>query len=155
MAEELAKDARDLIGAVETRDVERVRKLLHSEPALAHTRVFHRDPRGETLLQLATPDFGVPITDDDLRMAELLLDAGADIDATGYPANNEGGTALIYAAWADHVPLVRLLAERGADREARNDKGETALDTAARHGNRDVVQTLIRAGALYTLRHVI
>jgi ankyrin repeat protein len=144
-----------IIRAVESADAAQTAALLRANPALARTPVHHRDPRGETLLHLVVPDLGQPTTPAHLAVAGLLLDGGAEIDATGFPANNEGATPLIYAAWADQVPLVELLLARGANREARSHRGERAMDQAARHGNRGVVEALIAAGDSFTFSHLL
>jgi ankyrin repeat protein len=65
--------------------------------------------------------FGV----DDL--ARLLLDAGADPNATG----DHGSTPLHAAATNGNGPLAELLLTHGARRDARNAKGRTPADLAA------------------------
>jgi ankyrin repeat protein len=144
-----------LIQAVQSADAQQVETLLRQQPLLAQIQATHRDPRGETLLHLVVPDLGQPTMPAHLQIAALLLDYGTDLEATGFPANNEGATPLIYAAWADQPELVKLFLERGADTEVRHDRGERAIDTAARHGNIRVVEALIEAGASYTLTHLL
>ncbi len=41
---------------------------------------------------------------------------------------NDGWTALIWAAYGGHVGVCELLIEKGADVEAGNKDGKTALD---------------------------
>ena len=55
---------------------------------------------------------------------------------SGYPALSGSDTALVAA-----------LVGAGADMEARNDSGETALATAARHGNDRLVSKLLELGS--------
>ena len=43
--------------------------------------------------------------------------------------------------------MVRLLVDRGADVKAKDNYGETVLDTAVRLGNRAVVRLLVGKGA--------
>jgi ankyrin repeat protein len=58
----------------------------------------------------------------------LLLDSGADVDAT----SNAGATALMWAT--GDTANVRLLLERDADVNAKAKDGTTALGTAAVRG---------------------
>ncbi len=65
---------------------------------------------------------------EDLAMMQLLLDAGADPDATG-----RGGRRPIHtSAWFAPPGAVELLLDNGADLEIRDGDGETALFFAAR-----------------------
>ena len=57
---------------------------------------------------------------------ELLLDAGADVNAV----QHQGYTPLLEAAQSGDSELVELLLERGADPDARLDDGRTATDLA-------------------------
>jgi ankyrin repeat protein len=56
-----------------------------------------------------------------------------------------GNTALIYAASGGHAELVRLLLCVGADANARNDAGASALDRAALADRRDAQEVLLAA----------
>ena len=55
-------------------------------------------------------------------------------------------TLLMLSTLADHVPLVEALLRRGADVDAVNAKGQTALILAAASGRHLIVQKLLRAG---------
>ena len=57
---------------------------------------------------------------------QLLLGAGADVDAGAGGAGRSKTTPLIQAALGGHVSCVKLLASYGADPEARDDQGFTA-----------------------------
>jgi len=64
------------------------------------------------------------VTWDDLTPVELLLDAGADINA-----RHEGGdTALHHALRMGHFSVARLLLARGADQTIRNNEGKLPRD---------------------------
>lgn len=74
------------------------------------------------------------------RIARLLLEAGAAVDAT-----LEGGaTALFVAAAEGHARVVALLLEAGADARRTLDDGATALHAAAHEA---VIALLLQAGA--------
>ena len=72
-------------------------------------------------------------------MVDLLLDAGANIDAK----TQDGGTPLQSAAWGGHVETVKILLESGASLPGA---GEKALRTAARRGHVEVLRALLAAG---------
>lgn len=76
-------------------------------------------------------------------MARLLAD-GASVDA----ADEVGRTALHLVVAAGHGEVVRLLAVKGADLDARDKKdGATALHLAVRLGRKDMVELLLAGGA--------
>jgi peptidoglycan/LPS O-acetylase OafA/YrhL len=62
---------------------------------------------------------------DEVEIAALLLDSGADPDAR----NIDGATPLIGAAFLGRADAVKLLLDRGADPDARDNKGARAIDT--------------------------
>ena len=69
-----------------------------------------------------------------VKIAELLMDAGADI----------GEGMLHAAARGDAAEMVRLLVVRGnANVNARNDAGETPLHIAAAHNAAEVIRNLL------------
>jgi ankyrin repeat protein len=60
-----------------------------------------------------------------LRVMTLLLDKGAPVNAR----NDDGATAgMLVARYAQSVPCLRLLLERGADLAAKDNYGHDALD---------------------------
>ncbi|HEY9852097.1 MAG TPA: ankyrin repeat domain-containing protein [Leptolyngbyaceae cyanobacterium] len=83
-----------------------------------------------------------------------LLDAGADPNLGSDEEFEEGTTALMYIASSffasNRAEVIELLVARGADVNARNDKGQTALIIAGE--NADAVKVLIDAGADLNLR---
>ena len=67
-----------------------------------------------------------------------LLDHGASPDAV----DNDGTTALMYAARGGHVQVVRALIDEGADPGATEAHGWTALRIATDEGHDAVVAVL-------------
>ena len=94
-------------------------------------------------------------TTSDVRMMRLLLEHGADPNI----ATQNKTTPLMAAAglnWAeisslgtedDTLAAMQLMVARGADVNAANDQGETALHGAAQRGADKVVQFLAEHGA--------
>lgn len=64
------------------------------------------------------------VTWDDPTAVELLLAAGAHIDAQ----HEDGDTALHHAIRMGHFAIVRLLVARGANQQIRNDEGKLPRD---------------------------
>ena len=85
------------------------------------------------------PPFG------DSERVGWLLEHGAD----PVVKDPEGNTILMLASTSDAVPvsLVKTLIVRGCDVNAKNAKGQTALDFARLHGRTPVVDLLVKAGA--------
>lgn len=94
------------------------------------------DPDGTTPLHWAARH-------NDLKTAEALIKAGADVKA----ANRYGVTPMYLAAMNGSAPMLRLLLDSGVDPNSANPGGETALMTAARTGKIDAVKLLLDRGA--------
>jgi len=106
------------------------------------------------------------LSQDDLDCTQLLLDHGAAIDER----DADGGTLLMYLAGChipafqpmithletvgiqitreelcdglDLTPLAKLLLDYGADRDLKNNEGQTARDIAEKYGNTAMVKLL-------------
>lgn len=59
----------------------------------------------------------------------------------------KGNSALVWAAWAGHLDIVKLLLEYGADVKALDENGNTALFDATRRGHAEVVKVLLDHGS--------
>jgi ankyrin repeat protein len=82
------------------------------------------------------------------EMSQLVLDHGAPLDVK----DREGFTLLMQAVLsmepaADRDRMVRWLLTRGLDPNAKNDRGETAYQLAARLGATTTMELLVKAGA--------
>ena len=77
-----------------------------------------------------------------------LLDHGANINqkATfGGPAHGQGITALHMAAQSGHLPVVKLLVERGADRSIQDDLYQSTAEGGAAYFGRNQVRDYLRS----------
>jgi ankyrin repeat protein len=84
-----------------------------------------------------------------------LLDHGVDVNlrsgGPGFPVGFNDETPLIEAA-SRYAETVRLLIERGADVNARNAMGQTALMRATMNGASEVILLLLEKGADPSIR---
>ena len=62
----------------------------------------------------------------DLTKVKKLLGKGADVNGR----NGDGNTALMYAAYGNHAPIVELLLDHQADVESENFAGVSVFDIA-------------------------
>ena len=74
----------------------------------------------------------------DLSIANLLLQAGATVDAV----NNDGNTALHEAARNGEIQVVEALLNAGADKAVKDKWGKTALDLAQEENYPAIVKLL-------------
>jgi len=79
----------------------------------------------------------------DLEAVEILIEAGAHVNALG----EKGNSALIIAARNGDLDCVRALIHAKAEIEVHNHDGDTALMVAVANDNIDVVEKLIDARA--------
>lgn len=117
-----------------TGDANTVRLILAEEPGSAGEYT----DEGWTALHLAaTPE-----------VAGLLLDAGADIRAQNrHRFAGPGNSPLHGATYLNRVEVVRFLLARGADANARDNAGLTALHLAAGNGWLECARVLLGGGA--------
>lgn len=119
--------------------------------------IFHKEelPKVPVLVYAIEPD-KIPLTDPDPTIARLLLKAGANPNGK----DDQESTPLMTAASWGMINHVRLLLASGAQVDARNDWGHTALYNARAPSNRqgpdkqvlerrkkEAAELLIQAGA--------
>jgi ankyrin repeat protein len=120
--------------AVALGDGERVRAMLAADPSLLERRT----PDG-------FPPVGLAIFFRNGALARWLIEQGADVSAA---AENAQRVAPVHAAAAvcDRETM-RLLLERGADPNARQQVDYTALHGAASRGDMEIARLLLAHGA--------
>lgn len=123
-----------LLEAARNSDKTTLRALL--KPGLKPAAVDAKQGDGATALHWASYH-------DDLESADLLLRAGANVNA----ANDLGATPLWNACQNASAAMVRRLLDAGANPNAALLSGETVLMTAARTGSAAVVEQLLAKGA--------
>jgi len=96
----------------------------------------------DELTEIAHFVFDLARTGDDERLA-AYLDGGVPVDLT----DADGNTLVMLAAYNGRPSTVRLLAERGADVNRANDRGQTPLAGAVFKADTEVVRALLGAGA--------
>ncbi len=115
---------------------DRVRELLAADRDLARAW----SPDGFTALHLAI--FG-----GDAATAELLVEAGADIEAPSRSETARLVRPLHTAVFARQPALAVLLLDRGADPNARESGGFTPLHTATENEEIEMIRLLLARGA--------
>jgi ankyrin repeat protein len=115
------------------------RQMLEADPSLLDRRSAD-----------GYPPLGLAIFFGHRQLAKDLIAAGADVNAA---AGNAQRVAPLHAAAAvrDHE-LLRMLLERGADPNARQQLDYTPLHTAASRGDVEMAKMLIAAGADTTVK---
>lgn len=122
-----------LFGAVMSNNTPAIRKLLAGGANPNEGRFL-----GAPALFLAIGNYNIEAVD-------ALIAAGADVKAT----DGIGTTSLMFAAYneAGDDTLVKRLLDLKVDPNAKNNKGETALQWAMRRGSTAAVEALRQAGA--------
>jgi ankyrin repeat protein len=133
------------IEAIQTGDLEALKRLLEDEPDLATARIARRPGRTLTLLHVAT-DWPGHFPNGSITVARLI-EAGADTNARSDGANKQ--TPLHWAASSDDVEVLDALLDAGADIEAPgafNGVGGP-LDNAVAFGQWAAARRLVERGA--------
>ncbi|MYD52422.1 MAG: hypothetical protein F4W93_13225 [Dehalococcoidia bacterium] len=155
-----------LVEAVEEPDPSTVQAILAEYPHLVHARFYSEHDTGDTLLHRADPGLRLPendqgwslddgTTDAHLKVTGILIDYGADVNATGGSGNTTGETPIGAAGWAGNLRMCQLLLDRGADPNHVSDWGFDALGTITDHKKTDIFKAMVAAGARYEPRHIL
>ncbi|MBC8378670.1 MAG: ankyrin repeat domain-containing protein [Planctomycetes bacterium] len=90
-----------------------------------------------------TPLYFVAMNGKDTRIAQLLIDYGADV----HHKTDGSSTPLHAAATNGNLELIKILIDYGADVNDISMSNRTPLDYAALEGNTEAVKLLVRSGA--------
>jgi len=161
-----------LIRAVESLDIERVRRVLNQQTEslfqtskgpwygtggwqAVHWAAYLGEANILELLSVAGASLDVHCTrgylyapihaaanQDKAEAIAKLIELGAFVDER----TNRNNTALHVAAEMGHVKAIIALLEGGASPNLQNENGDTALHLAAYHGNEAAVEELMKAG---------
>lgn len=105
---------------------EKVQQMLDEDPSLKDARGAH-----------GIPLMYYPVITDNAELAELILSRGADVNAGA-----GGNTALHGAAMMGQTRMTKWLLEHGADPEAVDYEGKTALQRAIENKHDEVAGAL-------------
>jgi ankyrin repeat protein len=158
----MSNPCRSLFAAILEDDPARVKKLIRNDPRLSQEAatddrheqaIAHWIYAGDTALHVAAAGYR-------MKIAELLLAAGADAGAAG---NRRRSQPLHYAAdgyldgpfWNPdrQVAMIRLLIDAGADIHAQDKNGATPLHRAVRTRCAAAVTCLLDAGGDATIEN--
>jgi len=124
----------DIFEAAMLGDLARVQSHLQQDPTLARAR----SADGTTALHFAC-FFGHP------EVARLLVERGSDLRAV---AEKFGNVQPLHSAVAGRsLATIELLLQNGADVNAKQQQGHTALHSAAHHGDVRLAKMLLQYGA--------
>ena len=143
--------ALEVVGAIHTGDVARLKRLLRENPGLATARLGDDDPDGmsRTLLHVAT-DWPGHFPNGAATVA-ALVEGGADVNARFRGPHAE--TPLHWAASSNDVDVLDTLLDAGADIDADGGVigGGTPLADARAFAQWDAARRLVERGAQVTL----
>ncbi|HWU32411.1 MAG TPA: ankyrin repeat domain-containing protein [Marmoricola sp.] len=126
--------------AIREGDLARLKKVLEAAPEVITS---HLGNIGRTPLHVVADWPGY--FPNGPQIAELLIDAGAVIDARG--PDGTGETPLHWTASNDDADVARVLIDAGADLEAPGGSIGTPLDNAIGYGCWNVARVLVASGA--------
>jgi len=93
---------------------------------------------------LGTPMLNIACRNDNFEFVEMLLDLGADLNAS---SEDRGYTAVMDAIWRGNEKITKYLISKGADLNTINKEGQTNLILAVGADRLNLVQLLAENGA--------
>ncbi|WP_310961813.1 ankyrin repeat domain-containing protein [Nocardioides terrisoli] len=134
-------DEVNVVLAIRAGDVETLTQLLAARPGLARDRLEVAGGRTSLHVVADWPGF----FRNGPRIARILIDAGAELDARS--KDGTGETPLHWAASSDDADVARILIDAGADVAAPDGSIGTPLDNAIGYGCWNVARLLVASGA--------
>lgn len=143
--------------AVDRGDAEQVKLLIAKNPSIVHARVASDITCGDTLLHRADPRAtnGSRMTPGHLKVAQVLIDNGIDINAMGGCGDSCFTPPIDASAWIGNKKMVELLLKNNADPDRSYWSMTRPVRTAANHNGRDIFRILLKAGARYGLYETV
>ena len=136
------------LDAVDAGDPEALRPLLKADASLVNTPLQH-DGRTRRPLPTLLHRAALGWREGELRVAQLLIDHGADVNSTA-----DGSLApLEMAAWSRHPGMAELLIAAGADVELHVEV--PPVEVAVLYQRRQIFKFLIAGGARYDISHTL
>ena len=150
-------DVAAIVEAVDRGDAEQVKRLITNNPSIVHARVASDITCGDTLLHRADTRAtnGTQMKSGHLKVAQLLIDHGIDIDAMGGCGDSCFTPPIDASSWIGNRRMVDLLIKNGADPNRSYWTMTKPVRTAANHHGRDIFRMLVKAGAVYGLYETI
>jgi ankyrin repeat protein len=131
----------DLGSAIRLGKREIAKQMIRDHPKLA-TQV-----EDDADLWANTTPLGIAALEGDKEIVELLLKAGAPINAPTLRPERGNMTPLCNAVWAGHYEVAEMLCKAGANCNVTGGPDETLLDWALRHSNKEMIDLLVKYGA--------
>lgn len=85
-----------------------------------------------------------------IKEVQRLLNKGADVNGV-----SSGRTPLLEAAWRGNGEIAQLLLRRGANIHAKDNSGQTVMDTAVVAGSEKMIRLLLNHGAELTFEGAV
>lgn len=135
-----------LIDAIESRDIDRVAKLLAAGADPNATRPRYYTPLQDAVCELEASSENEP--GGPIDTVVLLLRSGANVNL--WDEDHET-TPLLLAVHRNHIDAVRVLLAAGADPNVRSNVGESPLRFCAEKGDLEMARLLLLCGATKTI----